>query len=422
MAFQSPSDSVGRVEKAARCLKSSSGRPAPSKKKTKVPSREKREDVSQLEGWDASLSGALPSPPSDAADADQKLRNLVTWLGHELKTPLTGVLNPLTLLSEQVQSLSEDSARWVKSALVNAERLQRTLTLLLDVASVQSEGGQGEGALAPTYLSGRDLQRLLRMHARSLGIPYLEEEGSALPRQGWASACYHLDSVRFGRVLDSWLRVLTCQEIRWHSNRDCLEFTVNPSFFSSELGQRWKLALETVQSGSVLPGGVFGGILTQTADVLLQREDRAVSDEELLWGASLMKLMGLRASIHSSPDSGFSLLSLEFPRVRGSDAIRQYQASGTGYDSALHLEVCVSQAETTSATPHALTDALCALDSDRGFRIRVGDFFIPADERSGLAVFPGLGALAETEGFATLLEEFRERTGLEFQHRFPTDA
>lgn len=68
-----------------------------------------------------------------AREADQRKNDLVVYLAHDLKTPLTSVIGYLTLLRDEPQLSAETRARYTGIALDKAERLESLLNEFFDI-------------------------------------------------------------------------------------------------------------------------------------------------------------------------------------------------------------------------------------------------------------------------------------------------
>lgn len=68
-----------------------------------------------------------------ARDAEQRKNDLVVYLAHDLKTPLTSVIGYLTLLREEPQISPELRARYTGVALDKAERLEELINEFFDI-------------------------------------------------------------------------------------------------------------------------------------------------------------------------------------------------------------------------------------------------------------------------------------------------
>ena len=68
-----------------------------------------------------------------ARDAEQRKNDLVVYLAHDLKTPLTSVIGYLTLLRDEPQLSPELRARYTGIALDKAERLEDLINEFFDI-------------------------------------------------------------------------------------------------------------------------------------------------------------------------------------------------------------------------------------------------------------------------------------------------
>ena len=68
-----------------------------------------------------------------AREAEQRKNDLIVYLAHDLKTPLTSVIGYLTLLSDEPQISTELRARYTGIALEKAERLEELINEFFDI-------------------------------------------------------------------------------------------------------------------------------------------------------------------------------------------------------------------------------------------------------------------------------------------------
>jgi hypothetical protein len=64
--------------------------------------------------------------------------DFVATVSHELRTPLTSIAGSLGLLEHANENLSEPSARLIKIAIANSERLVRLINGILDIEKIES--------------------------------------------------------------------------------------------------------------------------------------------------------------------------------------------------------------------------------------------------------------------------------------------
>lgn len=68
-----------------------------------------------------------------AREAEQRKNDLVTYLAHDLKTPITSVIGYLTLMRDEPQLSEEMRARYTGIALDKAERLENLINEFFDI-------------------------------------------------------------------------------------------------------------------------------------------------------------------------------------------------------------------------------------------------------------------------------------------------
>ena len=79
-----------------------------------------------------------------ARESEQRRRDLVAFLAHDLKTPLTSVVGYLTLLHDKPELNPEERAKFTGIALDKARRLEELLGEFFDISRLELDSGAGE--------------------------------------------------------------------------------------------------------------------------------------------------------------------------------------------------------------------------------------------------------------------------------------
>ena len=89
--------------------------------------------LSELEGQLNQLKISSRNNQRAAREAEQRKNDLVTYLAHDLKTPITSVIGYLTLLRDEPQISEEMRERYMNIALDKAERLDDLINEFFDI-------------------------------------------------------------------------------------------------------------------------------------------------------------------------------------------------------------------------------------------------------------------------------------------------
>ena len=133
-----------------------------------------------------------------AREAEQRKNDLVVYLGHGLKTPLTSVIGYLTLLRDEPQISPELRARYTGIALEKAERLEDLINEFFDITRFNLSHLELEKQTV-------DLSRMLQQVVSEFE-PMLAEEQLTCTLDLPARMDYPCDPDKLARVFDNLLR------------------------------------------------------------------------------------------------------------------------------------------------------------------------------------------------------------------------
>lgn len=133
-----------------------------------------------------------------AREAEQRKNDLIVYLAHDLKTPLTSVIGYLTLLRDEPQISPEMRARYTGIALDKAERLEDLINEFFDITRFN---------LSHIELDRRptDLTRMVEQVVSEFG-PMLAEQHLTCRTDLPPKLEYSCDPNKMARVFDNLLR------------------------------------------------------------------------------------------------------------------------------------------------------------------------------------------------------------------------
>ena len=102
-------------------------------------------ELSPVEEDLRAIQRQLRSREEEARENEARKRDLVAFLAHDLKTPLTSVVGYLTLLRDRPDMDPEQRAKYTGIALDKAERLEELLGEFFDITRMDLEGGADSG-------------------------------------------------------------------------------------------------------------------------------------------------------------------------------------------------------------------------------------------------------------------------------------
>ena len=102
-------------------------------------------ELSPVEEDLRAIQRQLRSREAEVKENEARKRDLVAFLAHDLKTPLTSVVGYLTLLRDRPEMDGAQRAKYTGIALDKAERLEELLGEFFDITRMDLEGGADSG-------------------------------------------------------------------------------------------------------------------------------------------------------------------------------------------------------------------------------------------------------------------------------------
>lgn len=134
----------------------------------------------------------------NAKEAEQRKNDLVVYLAHDLKTPLTSVIGYLTLLSDSPELTSEQRAKYVDITLDKAQRLEELINEFFDITRF---------SLQNMELSYGDVDlKILFSQILDEMYPQIEEKGIKTQLHLEDSTVIRADGEKLHRVFDNLLK------------------------------------------------------------------------------------------------------------------------------------------------------------------------------------------------------------------------
>ena len=133
-----------------------------------------------------------------AREAEQRKNDLIVYLAHDLKTPLTSVIGYLTLLQDEPQLSPEMRARYTGIALDKAERLEDLINEFFDITRFNLSHIELER-------TSTDLTRMVEQVVSEFG-PMLAEQNLTCRTELPPRLEYSCDPDKMARVFDNLLR------------------------------------------------------------------------------------------------------------------------------------------------------------------------------------------------------------------------
>lgn len=130
--------------------------------------------------------------------AEQQKNDLVVYLAHDLKTPLTSVVGYLTLLEEAPELPAEQRAKYIGIALEKAYRLEQLINEFFDITRMNYQ-------TQPAYKSPVNLTILLVQIINEF-FPMMEEKNITVRQEIEPELMISADADKMARVFDNLFR------------------------------------------------------------------------------------------------------------------------------------------------------------------------------------------------------------------------
>lgn len=130
--------------------------------------------------------------------AEQQKNDLVVYLAHDLKTPLTSVVGYLTLLEEAPDLPAEQKAKYIGIALEKAYRLEQLINEFFDITRMNYQH-------IPTYKAPVNLTILLVQILNEF-FPMMEEKNITAVQEIEPELVLSADADKLARVFDNLFR------------------------------------------------------------------------------------------------------------------------------------------------------------------------------------------------------------------------
>jgi two-component system sensor histidine kinase VanS len=154
----------------------------------------------ELEPVERDLNGiqqALRAREQEARDSEQRKNDLVAYLAHDLKTPLTSVLGYLTLLRDEPDLPADLRAKYTGIALEKAQRLEELVNEFFDISRMDLQTEEERGTIRLSMLLEQLADEFYPLFAEK-GLTCRTNIASGLQVAG--------DPGRLARVFDNVLR------------------------------------------------------------------------------------------------------------------------------------------------------------------------------------------------------------------------
>lgn len=156
------------------------------------------EELLEFSGKLKEFKESLKENEQARLQAEQQKNDLVVYLAHDLKTPLTSVIGYLTLLEEAPELSAEQKAKYIDIALDKAHRLEQLINEFFDITRMNYQK-------LPAYKSPVNLTILLVQIINEF-FPMLEEKNITAVQQIEPELILSADADKMARLFDNLFR------------------------------------------------------------------------------------------------------------------------------------------------------------------------------------------------------------------------
>lgn len=156
------------------------------------------EELSEVEVGFRSAKAALERRTEEAKQSEQRKNDLIVYLAHDLKTPLTSVIGYLTLLKDEKEISEELRQKYLSISLDKAQRLEDLINEFFDITRFNLTDIE-------LQYSNVNLTRLLEQSAYEFR-PMLNEKNLTYTLHAAENIMLKCDADKLQRVIDNLLR------------------------------------------------------------------------------------------------------------------------------------------------------------------------------------------------------------------------
>lgn len=155
-------------------------------------------ELSELEGKLNAVRQTLEQRKLEAEVVQQRKNDLVMYLAHDIRTPLTSVIGYLSLLEDAADLTREQRAKYIRITLEKANRLETLVNEFFEITRYQMQK-------IPLRKETLDLYYLL-MQIKEEFYPITEKKGNTIVLEAQEDLTVYADGVKLARVLGNLLK------------------------------------------------------------------------------------------------------------------------------------------------------------------------------------------------------------------------